>query len=216
MIEYLQQLDTQFLLALNGLHLPFTDRFMMAFTSRWVWLPMYVALAWFVVRRLGWRNGLITIGGVCLAVMLADQTCAALLRPAFERLRPANLDNPLSEMIHVVSGYRGGPYGFPSCHAANTFALSTYMTLLNRRNHLWIWMFLWALGNCYTRMYLGVHYPGDIIVGAVIGVLISAALFYICRSLLHVKRIVGTRDIWPVFSVAGLLVAAMMIYSIFI
>lgn len=116
--------------------------------------------------------------GLIAAVALADQTCATFLRPYFQRLRPSNIDNPLSQFVTVVNGYRGGSYGFPSCHAANSFALATFLKLAVKRPVFTAFILIWASINCYSRMYLGVHYPSDILAGAVIGVAYGAFAYY--------------------------------------
>lgn len=213
MIEILQELDAQMLLAVNGLHTPLADRFMMAFTNRWVWVPLYVALAWYLVRRQGWRNGFFCILAIGIAVTIADQTCATLIRPMVERLRPSNEANPLSAAVHIVDGYRGGSYGFPSCHAANTFALATFFTLLCTRTPLAPMLITWALANCYTRMHLGVHYPGDLIVGASIGILASLLCYFLLRNITRTRRLAGREHTLPPGIVMAVLVAGILIYS---
>ena len=101
---------------------------------------------------------------------------ASLIRPVVARLRPANLDNPLSAMVHVVDGYRGGAYGFPSSHAANTAGLTFFVIqVFRKRAMLWL-MVGWMLLVCYSRMYLGVHFLGDILVGIIIGAVIGTLM----------------------------------------
>lgn len=119
MIDWLNTIDTQVFLALNGLHAPYFDAFMKLFTGKWIWVPMYAAVLFAVVRNYRWRQTLAVLVCVALAITIADQVCATLIRPEVCRLRPSNPENPLSEMVHIVGGYRGGSYGFPSCHAAN-------------------------------------------------------------------------------------------------
>lgn len=169
MIDYLINLDSEALLWLNSFHTQYLDRFMMLFTGRFVWIPMYATLLYVFSRMFNPRQVLILVIGIALAITLSDQTVASLLRPIFQRLRPANLDNPLSALVQVVDGYRGGRYGFPSCHGANSFALVAFTAWIIPRKRYIIFIIVWAIINCYTRNYLGVHYPGDILVGAVIG-----------------------------------------------
>lgn len=169
MLDQLIALDSDLLLWLNSFHTCFLDRFVMLFTGRFVWIPMYAAILYTFYRTMTPKQLLAVVIGVALAITLSDQTVASVLRPIFQRMRPANLDNPLSEFVQVVDGYRGGRYGFPSCHGANSFALAVFASLMIRRRRFTVFIFIWAILNCLTRNYLGVHYPGDILVGAAIG-----------------------------------------------
>lgn len=178
MIDWLNTIDTQVFLALNGLHAPYFDVFMKLFTGKWIWVPMYAAVLFAVVRNYRWRQTLAVLVCVALAITIADQVCATLIRPEVCRLRPSNPENPLSEMVHIVGGYRGGSYGFPSCHAANSFALASFLTLLFANRKLSLFIFAWAVLNSYSRVYLGVHYPGDLLVGAIIGTAAGLAMAF--------------------------------------
>lgn len=176
MIDYLISVDSEALLWLNSFHTRFLDSFMMLFTGRFVWIPMYASILYVLCRMYRPRQVAVIVAAIALAILLSDQTVASLLRPIFHRLRPANLDNPLSEFVTVVNGYRGGRYGFPSCHGANSAALAVLVSMIiPRRRFVWF-IVCWAVVNCYTRNYLGVHYPGDILVGALIG----AAYGWLC------------------------------------
>lgn len=179
MIDWLNTIDTQVFLALNGLHAPYFDAFMKLFTGKWIWVPMYAAVLFAVVRNYRWRQTLAVLVCVALAITIADQVCATLIRPEVCRLRPSNPENPLSEMVHIVGGYRGGSYGFPSCHAANSFALASFLTLLFANRKLSLFIFAWAVLNSYSRVYLGVHYPGDLLVGAIIGTAAGLAMAFV-------------------------------------
>lgn len=178
MIDWLNTIDTQVFLALNGLHAPYFDVFMKLFTGKWIWVPMYAAVLFAVVRNYRWRQTLAVLVCVALAITIADQVCATLIRPEVCRLRPSNPENPLSEMVHIVGGYRGGSYGFPSCHAANSFALASFLILLFANRKLSLFIFAWAVLNSYSRLYLGVHYPGDLLVGAIIGTAAGLAMAF--------------------------------------
>jgi len=180
-MDFLINLDTDIFLFFNGMHCEFIDRAMKLSSDRFVWVPLYVALLVALVRSFGWTKALLIAATAVVAVAAADQLCATIIRPEVQRLRPANPDNPLSALVHVVDNYRGGSYGFPSCHAANTFALVGLMLPLMRNVRFGIVMIVWALLNCYSRIHLGVHYPGDLLVGAVIGCTIGLVCYYIDR-----------------------------------
>lgn len=190
MFESIGQIDESIFLALHHLvRGPSVDHTMWLVSDRWIWIPMYAALAWMFCRAFGWRRGLVVIIGAVLAVVCSDQLCASVIRPVFERLRPANPDNPLSQSVYVLNDYRGGPYGFPSCHAANTVMLATYVTLLFRSRTLAGWMYFWALMNCLSRVYLGVHYPGDLLFGALIGASFALVWWWLARMVIKRLRL---------------------------
>lgn len=178
-ILWLSDIDARLLLIVNGAHSPFFDAVMWCISGRWVWVPFYAVLAYLLFRRMSWKRASICLVTIGLIILAADQTCATLIRPEIGRLRPANLNNPLSSFVHVVNGYRGGRYGFPSCHAANTFALAVFMSLVIRHKWFTVMMFSWAFVVSYSRMYLGVHYFGDLFCGATIGSLFAVLFYYL-------------------------------------
>lgn len=178
-ILWLSDIDARLLLIVNGAHSPFFDSVMWCISGRWIWVPFYAVLAYLLFRRMSWKRASICLVTIGLIILAADQTCATLIRPEIGRLRPANLNNPLSSFVHVVNGYRGGRYGFPSCHAANTFALAVFMSLVIRPKWFTVMMFSWAFVVSYSRMYLGVHYFGDLFCGATIGSLFAVLFYYL-------------------------------------
>lgn len=178
-ILWLSDIDARLLLIVNGAHSPFFDAVMWCISGRWIWLPFYAVLAYLLFRRMSWKRASICLVTIGLIILAADQTCATLIRQEIGRLRPANLNNPLSSFVHVVNGYRGGRYGFPSCHAANTFALAVFMSLVIRHKWFTVMMFSWAFVVSYSRMYLGVHYFGDLFCGATIGSLFAVLFYYL-------------------------------------
>lgn len=178
-ILWLSDIDAHLLLIVNGAHSPFFDSVMWCISGRWIWVPFYAVLAYLLFRRMSWKRASICLVTIGLIILAADQTCATLIRPEIGRLRPANLNNPLSSFVHVVNGYRGGRYGFPSCHAANTFALAVFMSLVIRHKWFTVMMFSWAFIVSYSRMYLGVHYFGDLFCGATIGSLFAVLFYYL-------------------------------------
>lgn len=183
MFQTLLDLDAQLLLFFNSFHTPQLDVFMKLFTGRFIWIPMYAAILPILFKKYRSILAIVMLLGLILTIALTDQTCASLIRPLVGRLRPSNPHNPLSEYVTLVNGYRGGSYGFPSCHAANSFALAVYMSLIVKRRIFMAFIFVWASINCYSRMYLGVHYPGDILVGALIGSAFAFATYHCIRKL---------------------------------
>lgn len=186
-ILWLADLDARLLFIVNGAHSPFFDAVMWCISGRWIWVPFYIVLTYMLFRRFSWKRATLCLITIGLIILAADQTCASLIRPEVCRLRPANLNNPLSHLVHVVNGYRGGRYGFPSCHAANTFALAMFMSLVFRNKRFTVMMFSWAIVVSYSRMYLGVHYFGDLFCGAsggsLFAVLFYSLLKFLCEKL---------------------------------
>jgi undecaprenyl-diphosphatase len=164
MIEFFNNIDTQLYLFFNCMHTTWLDHIMMMCTGRYTWIPLYICIAILLVKTFGVKLSVIYLVAIGLAITVTDQTCATLIRPIVARMRPSNPDNPLSMLATLVDGYRGGRYGFPSCHSANSFALAVLVSCLIRRPGTIAFMFSWALLNSYTRLYLGVHYPGDLFV----------------------------------------------------
>ena len=185
----LEELDERLLLFLNSFHSEFFDSLMWIVSGKLTWIPFYIILAYFVTRRSDWKSGLRCLLFIALLITLADQTCASFLRPWAMRLRPSAEENPISGLVHIVNGYRGGRYGFPSCHAANTFALAVFLSLYFRRRSVTALMMAWAATVSYSRIYLGVHYPGDLLAGGAVGSAYAVMLYGIyCLSLDDLRR----------------------------
>jgi len=168
--DTLKSIDNAVLLFINGMHSPFFDHFMMLVSNRLIWIPLYLLLAYLIVRKYGKSSWLLIVFGI-LAVAMSDQLASGLLKNLVMRYRPSH-NLLLAPQLHIVKGYFGGQYGFASSHAANTFALATFiMLILPQSRKLIIALFCWALLVCYSRMYLGVHYPSDIMGGIIVGCL---------------------------------------------
>ena len=176
-MQGLEAFDSRLFLWLNGLHTDWLDSVMIAVTKMWVWIPLYALLLYFVIKHYGKRS-LWVLLAVGVVILCSDQLSAHVCKPLFHRLRPCY--NPdLEGLIHLPKGLAGGRYGFVSSHAANTFAVAAFLTAaLRQRYHGIGWLlFAWAFISSYSRVYIGVHYPGDILAGAALGILIGLIIW---------------------------------------
>jgi undecaprenyl-diphosphatase len=176
MIEDLLELDKKIFLELNGFHAAWLDPVMLLITETLVWLPLYIFLIYFIFKIYR-QDGWMVLMGIVITIVLADQITSSFMKPYFARLRPSR-EPSLEAFIHLVNGYKGGKFGFASSHAANTFGTATFFFLVFGKQFKWVWiLFVWASVVTYSRIYLGVHYPGDIMVGALVGALAGLAGF---------------------------------------
>ena len=178
----LQSLDEKLLLLVNGMHNGVLDFFFYWMSEKWIWIPLY---AWLFFLYFKNYPGKIIYVIVCTALLitLCDQTASNLLKNLVLRLRPCH--NPdLADKIHLVNGYCGGTYGFVSSHAANSFGLATFffMTLGKKYGGLAKVLFGWSFLTALSRVYLGVHYPGDVLCGAFIGVVYALLIQKIFKA----------------------------------
>lgn len=173
MIEKLVSLDKELFLFLNGLHHPFFD-FVFWWTSNpLIWIPVYLLLLYLVIKKYRWQSILVlAFVGLCLTI--TDLTAFYGFKEVFMRWRPTH--NPeLQNMVHTLNGYKGGDYGFISNHAANYFGLAFFLIqiLYKRHPYFALGMIIWVSLIAYSRIYLGVHYPADVAVGAILGMLVG-------------------------------------------
>lgn len=180
MIESVIALDQQCTLYLNGSTSLFWDGAISAATATVTWIPLMLVLLYLLIKN----NNLSRLGLIILMVgcciLLADQVASGICKPYFQRFRPTN-DLSLMHLVDVVDGYRGGKYGFFSSHAANTFSVAVFFSLLVRHRIIITLLLSWAILNGYTRIYLGVHYCGDVLVGTIWGCIVGAIVYLFYR-----------------------------------
>lgn len=169
LLSWLSAADTGLLLMINGAHCGFLDMVMWWLSDRWIWIPLYFVMACLIYIRLGAAKAIVCIIIIASMVAAADQTSANVIRPAVGRLRPSWAGDAVEPSLHLVRGYCGGRFGFPSCHAANTMAFAVFLSLIFKSRRFAAVMVAWSLAISYSRIYLGVHYPGDVLAGLVVG-----------------------------------------------
>lgn len=180
--DFLSECDTRLLLVVNGWHSSYWDSFMRLYsTQKLLWIPLYIALCYVIYRNFGWRVLMWTIILECMALLITDTTASHLIKPYVGRLRPAHLDSGIASVVHVVDNHRGGAFSFPSSHSGNIWGLVFLMALLLRHRWITFCLTLWALLMCYSRMYLGLHYPSDLLAGFVLGVVCAWLAWLVLR-----------------------------------
>ncbi|MBO4986260.1 MAG: phosphatase PAP2 family protein [Paludibacteraceae bacterium] len=194
MLEQLLHIDTEVLLAINGWHAPWADTLMWIISAKATWIPLYVLLIGLLIWRyrqpvptaVKWLQRVpacvVMIVVIALAVGAADFIASGILKEWVARPRPTRVPE-LEGLLHLVNGYKSGRYGFVSSHAANTMACALLFSLIWRNKIATCGLMLWVAANCYSRMYLGVHYPLDILGGLTVGALVAVGAFALLRSL---------------------------------
>ena len=196
MIEYLDHIDKKLFLFLNGIHIESMDTIMWWVSSTTIWIPFYIVLLFFLIKKENpsslkkqLKNISFLVISIAIAILLADQISSGFFKPFFQRFRPSHNPN-IMNLVHVITKpngdtYRGGLYGFVSSHAANSFAIAWFSCRILKYKSAWISLITWALLVSYSRIYLGVHYPGDILGGALIGIgsgTLATIIYYKLKS----------------------------------
>jgi len=167
----IENLDQQLLLFINSLNSPFWDRVMYVLSGKIIWAPLYLAILIYIgikYKKKFW----VILPFIILAVAIADQFSVQLFKNVFQRLRPCH-EPSLQGMLHLVNGECGGLYGFVSSHATNSFNVALLSLMFIRKRGYTSSIILWAAVIGYSRVYLGVHYPGDVICGSMLGALVG-------------------------------------------
>ncbi|TAH20145.1 MAG: phosphatase PAP2 family protein [Cytophagales bacterium] len=183
MLEFLDQTDKTIFLLLNGLHQDWLDLPMQTITSTSAWIPLYILIVIFLFWKFK-KFALVFLVAVGLCIAAADQFTSSFMKPTFQRPRPC-YDEQISAKVYNYVGC-GGQYGFASSHAANTFALAMLCWLVGRnlpeKKKIGVFMFAWASLVSYSRIYVGVHYLGDIIAGAFVGISVAYLIFLLFQK----------------------------------
>jgi len=172
MLEAIKSFDENLFLFLNSQHSLFFDPIMWLFSKKLFWGPLYVWFLWLLSKKYAKHYWTVLIA-IALMIVASDQLCN-LAKESVMRFRPTH-EPHLETLVHIVNGYTGGMYGFYSGHASNAFAVAFFMIALarNQRKLLIPIALTYALLTAYSRIYLGVHYPGDILTGAIMGALLG-------------------------------------------
>lgn len=185
-MEFLESLDQQLFLYLNGLRADWLDLPMYYFTTIRFWIPLLLLILFLIYKRFkSVKQTTVAVVIILVSVGLADLTSARIFKPHVKRYRPTH-HLTIGKEVHTVitpenKEYRGGKYGFVSSHAANMFAIATASFLILGRARRYWWLFAWAAFVSYTRIYLGVHYPADLVFGGLLGALIASGVFWLHR-----------------------------------
>lgn len=193
----LESFDKQCLLAVNGSDSLFLDRMAHTLTTALTWLPLYLSLFYIVLKNNdSVRKILYIVAAAAMCVLLAGTVDDVIVKPTVARWRPTH-DPEIGMLVDIVDGYRGGRYGFFSAHAANTFSLAVLFCWMIRSRILSIALVIWSFTNCWTRLYLGVHFPGDILCGLTWGLIVGTFVYYVyyrfTRGMVFGRRYISTQ-----------------------
>jgi undecaprenyl-diphosphatase len=183
----LLRLDQSLFLAINGWHSPFFDQVMFFISGAHSWIPFYLLLLYMVFHSYG-KKGWWVLLLVAITILFSDTGSVVLFKNTVQRLRPSH-EPALAGMVHIINGYKGGQFGFVSSHASNNFALLVFLIIFLGKKYKWLppVLFVWVFLIIYSRVYLGVHYPGDILCGAIYGALIGYGVAKIGKRQLKIE-----------------------------
>jgi undecaprenyl-diphosphatase len=182
-ISSLLELDYRIFDALNGSGSLFLDGVMTTLTSGLTWIPLYISLLYLIIKNNETMAQIMLIVGCCfLCIFFADGITDFIVKPIVARWRPSN-DPYIKYTVDVVNNVRGGNYGFFSAHAANTFSIALFFSFLVRNKVFNFCLLTWSLINCYTRIYLGLHYPSDILCGLLWGSVVAIIVYVIYHKI---------------------------------
>lgn len=177
MMNEIVSLDKSVFYFLNDLHTPLFDVAMSLFTRTEAWLLLFVGVIWCIFKLFG-RKGILILIAIALVILIADQF-SGLIKDLVGRLRPTH-DPDMQDLVHFVKK-KGGKFSYFSAHASNTFGLAMFLSLLFKNRTLGLVIFSWAAIASYTRIYLGLHFPGDILTGMLFGMVLGWAVYQLVK-----------------------------------
>lgn len=192
MIDFLIELDKKAFLFLNSLHNPFFDKIMWHISGKIEWVPLYLIILYYMIKTYRLKS-IYFIVIIVLLITLTDQLSVILFKNTIKRLRPCH-EPSIMNLVHVVNNHCGGMYGFISNHASNSFALAMYISSLFNKKIFKVLIFIWAIIVAYSRIYLGVHYPGDVIGGAIFGMLLAYLLRFFTERIIRNKVLINKNE----------------------
>jgi undecaprenyl-diphosphatase len=183
MLEQELQWERTLFFFLNGSESVFWDHFFWLYSYKWTWIPLYLCFLFVFIYKKNWKEIVLIILSLTLLIVLCDQISSGFFKPFFHRFRPTHHPD-FQDQVDIVLGYRGGKYGFISSHAANSFGFAVFTALIFRNRLFTVLILLFAFLNGYSRIYLGVHFISDVVVGALVGTIVG----YIGYKLYNLSR----------------------------
>lgn len=201
-LAHLNELDHQWTLALNGSDSLFWDNVMFTYTNTFSWSLVILTLFFIIFKNNDVRQALMITVTMILLIAVADRFCSGLIKPMVSRWRPTQ-DPELMYLVDIVRGYRGGRFGFFSGHACNTMCIAVFLSWLFCHRNVTLTLICWSLSTTFTRIYLGVHYLGDVLVGFAIGAILGTIFYFLMQFVSKRKGISSNSPVSSHFTATG-------------